>query len=68
MLPILCDLNQHKEEQWEHFLIFMEDVQNMLTIKNTCPLNVFVVNVEMFIFLLESIILICKVCLYIIFC
>lgn len=41
---------------------------NILRIRNICPLNVFIVNVEMFIFLLESIILICKVCLYIIFC
>lgn len=47
-----------------------EQVQclSILNIKNICPLNVFIVNVEMFIFLLESIILICKVCLYIIFC
>lgn len=37
---------------------------NMLNIKNIFPLNVFIVNVEMFIFLLESIILIWKVCIY----
>ncbi len=40
----------------------------LLNTENICPLNVFIVNVEMFIFLLESIILICKVCLYTIFC